>query len=207
MKVQVKTLAAADAGEIELSEAVFGKEPRLDILHRVVTWQLEKRRGTARGARERSDVQRTGKKLGNQKGGGTARHGNRAAPQFIGGGKAHGPRVRDFNPGLNKKIRTLGLATALSVKAAEGKLVILEDFTIAEAKTKSMIAILAGLGITSGLFIDGAEVNLGFRQATSNVPHIDVLPAIGANVYDILNHDTLVLTRAAVTALEARVNG
>ncbi len=144
MKVQVKTLAAADAGEIELSEAVFGKEPRLDILHRVVTWQLEKRRGTARGARERSDVQRTGKKLGNQKGGGTARHGNRAAPQFIGGGKAHGPRVRDFNPGLNKKIRTLGLATALSVKAAEGKLVILEDFTIAEAKTKSMIAILAG---------------------------------------------------------------
>jgi len=207
MKVQVKTLAAADAGEIELSEAVFGKEPRLDILHRVVTWQLEKRRGTARGARERSDVQRTGKKLGNQKGGGTARHGNRAAPQFIGGGKAHGPRVRDFNPGLNKKIRTLGLATALSVKAAEGKLIVLEDFTISEAKTKSMIVILAGLGITSGLFIDGAEVNVDFRHASANVPHIDVLPAMGANVYDILNHDTLVLTRAAVTALEARVNG
>lgn len=207
MKVQVKTLAAADAGEIELSEAVFGKEPRLDILHRVVTWQLEKRRGTARGARERSDVQRTGKKLGNQKGGGTARHGNRAAPQFIGGGKAHGPRVRDFNPGLNKKIRTLGLATALSVKAAEGKLIVLEDFTISEAKTKSMVVILAGLGITSGLFIDGAEVNVDFRHASANVPHIDVLPAMGANVYDILNHDTLVLTRAAVTALEARVNG
>ncbi|PZN93778.1 MAG: 50S ribosomal protein L4 [Alphaproteobacteria bacterium] len=207
MKVQVKTLAAADAGEIELSDAVFGKEPRLDILHRVVTWQLEKRRATARGARERSDVKRTGKKLGNQKGGGTARHGNRAAPQFIGGGKAHGPRVRDFNPGLNKKIRTLGLATALSVKAAEGKLIVLEDFTIGEAKTKAFLTVMAGLGITSGLFIDGAEVNLGFRQATSNVPHIDVLPAIGANVYDILNHDTLVLTRAAVTALEARVNG
>ncbi len=207
MKVQVKTLGAADAGEIELDEAVFGKEPRLDILHRVVTWQLEKRRGTARGARERSDVQRTGKKLGNQKGGGTARHGNRAAPQFIGGGKAHGPRVRDFNPGLNKKIRTLGLATALSVKAAEGKLIVIEDFAIADAKTKSMIAILAGLGIKSGLFIDGAEVNLGFRHASANVPNIDVLPAIGANVYDILNHDTLVLTRAAVTALEARVNG
>jgi large subunit ribosomal protein L4 len=207
MKVQVKTLAAADAGEIELSEAVFGKEPRLDILHRVVTWQLEKRRGTARGARERSDVQRTGKKLGNQKGGGSARHGNRAAPQFIGGGKAHGPRVRDFNPGLNKKIRTLGLATALSVKAAEGKLLIVEDLAITEAKTKSMVAVLAGLGIKSGLFIDGAEVNSGFRLASANVPHIDVLPAIGANVYDILNHDTLVLTRAAVTALEARVNG
>ena len=207
MKVQVKTLAAADAGEIELSEAVFGKEPRLDILHRVVTWQLEKRRATARGARERSDVKRTGKKLGNQKGGGTARHGNRAAPQFIGGGKAHGPRVRDFNPGLNKKIRTLGLATALSVKAAEGKLIVLEDFVISEAKTKAFLTVLAGLGIKSGLFIDGGAVNVDFCMATSNVPYIDVLPAIGANVYDILNHDTLVLTRAAVTALEARVNG
>ncbi len=207
MKIQVKTLAAADAGEIELSEAVFGKEPRLDILHRVVTWQLEKRRARARGARERSDVKRTGKKLGNQKGGGTARHGNRAAPQFIGGGKAHGPRVRDFNPGLNKKIRTLGLATALSVKAAEGKLIILDDLVISEAKTKAFLTIMSGLGITNGLFIDGAEVNASFRLATSNVPHIDVLPAIGANVYDILNHDTLVLTRAAVMALEARVNG
>jgi large subunit ribosomal protein L4 len=207
MKVQVKTLAAADAGEMELSENVFGKEPRLDILHRVVTWQLEKRRGTARGARERADVKRTGKKLGNQKGGGSARHGNRAAPQFIGGGKAHGPRVRDFNPGLNKKIRTLGLATALSVKAAEGKLIVVEDLAIGEAKTKAFISVMAGLGITNGLFIDGAEVNAGFRNASANVPHIDVLPAIGANVYDILNHDTLVLTRAAVTALEARVNG
>jgi large subunit ribosomal protein L4 len=207
MKVQVKTLAAADAGEIELSEAVFGMEARLDILHRVVTWQLEKRRGTARGARERSDVQRTGKKLGNQKGGGTARHGNRAAPQFIGGGKAHGPRVRDFNPGLNKKIRTLGLATALSVKAAEGKLIILEDLALTEAKTKTFISVLGGLGIVNGLFIDGGEVNHDFRLASANVPHIDVLPAVGANVYDILKHDTLVLTRAAVTALEARVNG
>jgi large subunit ribosomal protein L4 len=207
MKVQVKTLAAADAGEIELSDSVFGKEPRLDILHRVVTWQLEKRRGTARGARERSDVARTGKKLGNQKGGGTARHGNRGAPQFIGGGKAHGPRVRDFDPGLNKKIRRLGLATALSVKAAEGKLIIVEDFAISDAKTKAFIGLLGGLGITSGLFIDGAAVDTGFARASANVPHIDVLPAIGANVYDILNHDTLVLTRAAVTALEARVNG
>jgi large subunit ribosomal protein L4 len=205
MKVQVKTLAAADAGEIELNDAVFGKEPRLDILHRVVTWQLEKRRGTARKARERSEVARTGKKLGKQKGGGTARHGNRAAPQFIGGGKAHGPRVRDFNPGLNKKIRRLGLATALSVKASEGKLIIVEDLAI-EAKTKSVLGALGGLGITSGLFID-AEIAQNFALGAANVPHIDVLPAIGANVYDILNHDTLVLTRAAVSALEARVNG
>jgi large subunit ribosomal protein L4 len=207
MKIQVKTLAAADAGEIELSDDVFGKEPRLDILHRVVTWQLEKRRGTARGARERSDVARTGKKLGNQKGGGRARHGNRAAPQFIGGGKAHGPRVRDFDPGLNKKIRRLGLATALSVKAQEGKLIVVEDFAMSEARTKTFIGLLGGLGITSGLFIDAGAIDAGFRAASANVPHIDVLPAIGANVYDILNHDTLVLTRAAVQALEARVNG
>jgi large subunit ribosomal protein L4 len=205
MKVQVKTLSAVDAGEIELNEEVFGKEPRLDILHRVVTWQLEKRRGTARKARERSEVARTGKKLGKQKGGGTARHGNRAAPQFIGGGKAHGPRVRDFNPGLNKKIRRLGLATALSVKAAEGKLIIVEDLAI-EPKTKAVIGALGGLGISSGLFID-TEVNVNFALGAANVPHVDVLPVIGANVYDILNHDTLVLTRAAVSALEARVNG
>jgi large subunit ribosomal protein L4 len=205
MKVQVKTLSAGEAGEIELNDEVFGKEPRLDILHRVVTWQLEKRRGTARKARERSEVARTGKKLGKQKGGGTARHGNRAAPQFIGGGKAHGPRVRDFNPGLNKKIRRLGLATALSVKAAEGKLIIVEDLAI-EPKTKAIIGALGGLGISSGLFID-TEVNVNFALGAANVPHIDVLPVIGANVYDILNHDTLVLTRAAVSALEARVNG
>ena len=121
MKLEVKTLDNAAAGDIELSDAVFGKEPRTDILHRVVTWQLEKRRATARKARERSEVKRTGKKLGNQKGGGTARHGNRAAPQFIGGGKAHGPRVRDFDPGLNKKIRRLGLGIALSVKAGRGQ--------------------------------------------------------------------------------------
>jgi large subunit ribosomal protein L4 len=207
MKIQVKTLTAADAGELELSDAVFGKEPRLDILHRVVTWQLEKRRGTARKARERSEVARTGKKLGNQKGGGRARHGNRAAPQFIGGGKAHGPRVRDFDPSLNKKIRRLGLATALSVKAQEGKLIVVEDLNLGEAKTKAFLASMGALGITSGLFIDGAAVDVGFARASANVPHIDVLPAIGAIVYDILKHDTLVLTRAAVSALEARVNG
>ncbi|WP_303809063.1 50S ribosomal protein L4 [Sandarakinorhabdus limnophila] len=207
MKIQVKTLTAADAGELELSDAVFGKEPRLDILHRVVTWQLEKRRGTARKARERSEVARTGKKLGNQKGGGRARHGNRAAPQFIGGGKAHGPRVRDFDPSLNKKIRRLGLATALSVKAQEGKLIVVEDLNLGEAKTKAFLASMGALGITSGLFIDGAAVDVGFARASANVPHIVVLPAIGANVYDILKHDTLVLTRAAVSALEARVNG
>jgi len=207
MKVQVKTLAAADAGEIALNPEIFGLEARVDILHRVVTWQLEKRRGTARGAQERSDVKRTGKKFGKQKGGGTARHGNRAAPQFIGGGKAHGPRVRDFNPSLNKKVRALGLKTALSAKAAEGKLVVLDNLAMDEAKTKALIAHLAGLGIKSGLFIDGAAVDVNFALASRNLYKVDVLPAVGANVYDILNHDHLVLTRAAIDALEARFSG
>lgn len=207
MKLDVRTLDAAASGDIELDEAVFGKEPRVDILHRVVTWQLEKRRATARGARERSDVARTGKKLGNQKGGGVARHGNRGAPQFTGGGKAHGPRVRDFDPGLNKKIRQLGLGIALSVKAAEGKLMVVEDFALGEAKTKTLLARLAGLGVTNGLFVDGAAIDQHFGMACANLEKIDIMPAVGANVYDILNHDMLVLTRAAVAALEARVNG
>ncbi len=207
MKLDVRTLDAAASGDIELNDAVFGKEARVDILHRVVTWQLEKRRGTARGAAERSDVSRTGKKLGKQKGGGVARHGNRAAPQFTGGGKAHGPRVRDFDPGLNKKIRRLGLGIALSVKAAEGKLVVVEDFALTEAKTKTLLSQLAALGITNGLFVDGDTVDTGFAMACANLYKIDTLPAVGANVYDILNHDMLVLTRAAVAKLEARVNG
>ena len=207
MKLDVRTLDAAASGDIELNDAVFAKEARVDILHRVVTWQLEKRRATARGARERSDVARTGKKLGNQKGGGVARHGNRGAPQFIGGGKAHGPRVRDFDPGLNKKIRRLGLSIALSVKAAEGKLMVVEDFALGEAKTKTLLARLAGLGVTNGLFVDGASADHHFGMACANLEKIDIMPAVGANVYDILNHDMLVLTRAAVAALEARVNG
>lgn len=207
MKMQVKTLAAADAGEIVLNPEIFALPERADILHRVVTWQLEKRRGTARAARERSDVARTGKKFGRQKGGGTARHGNRAAPMFSGGGKAHGPRVRDFNPLLNKKVRALGLKTALSVKAAEGKLLVVDNLSLDAAKTRGLRQVLAGLGIESGLFIDGAHVDVNFALASRNLYKVDVLPAVGANVYDILNHDHLVLTRAAVESLEARFNG
>ena len=206
MRMDVKTLDAGVAGEIELNEATYGLEPRADILHRVVTWQLEKRRATARGARERSDVARTGKKLGNQKGGGTARHGNRAAPQFIGGGKAHGPRVRDFNPGMNKKVRALGLKVALSSKAREGKLVVIDNLAMAEPKTAMLKLKLAGLNLTSALFIDAA-VDVNFALASRNLHKVDVLPAVGANVYDILNHDTLVLTRAGIDALEGRFHG
>src|ERR1700754_629052 len=146
MKIKVLKLDASSAGDIELNDAVFGVEPRADILHRVVTWQLEKRRGTARGARERADVARTGKKFGRQKGGGTARHGDRRAPIFIGGGKAHGPRVRDFDPSLNKKVRALGLRMALSAKARDGQLVVMDNLDVAEGKTKTLKAQLAKLG-------------------------------------------------------------
>lgn len=208
MKVKVQTLDAKGKGDIDLDDAIFGLEPRADILHRVVTWQLEKRRGTARGARERSDVARTGKKFGRQKGGGTARHGDRRAPIFIGGGKAHGPRVRDFNPSLNKKVRTLGLKMALSAKAKDGQLIVLDGLDVAEGKTKVLVAQLAQLGFgAKALVIDGESVNNSFALASGNLYGVNVLPAIGANVYDILKHDTLVLTRAAVEKLEARLNG
>jgi large subunit ribosomal protein L4 len=208
VKVKVQTLDAKDKGDIDLNDDVFGVEPRADILHRVVTWQLEKRRGTARGARERSDVARTGKKFGKQKGGGTARHGNRRAPIFIGGGKAHGPRVRDFNPSLNKKIRALGLKMALSSKAASGQLIVMDNLTVADSKTKVLSGALAKLGFgKSALVIDGDTVELSFVYASSNLIGIHTMPAVGANVYDILKAETLVLTRAAVEKLEARFNG
>ena len=208
MKIQVLNLdGSSGTGEVELSDDVFGIAPRADILHRVVTWQLENRRGTARPARERSEVSRTGKKLGNQKGGGTARHGDRAAPIFIGGGKAHGPRKRDFNVSLNKKIRALGLRMALSSKA-QGNLVVVDTLDLTDAKTKALGLQLAKAGWgRKVLVIDGDAVNENFARAAGNLVGINVLPAIGANVYDILKHDTLVLTRAAVERLEARFHG
>jgi large subunit ribosomal protein L4 len=207
MKLQVQTLDAGTAGDIDLSDAVFGLPVRGDILARVVNWQLAKRRAPARAARERSDVNRTGKKMYNQKGTGGARHGNKAAPQFRGGGAAHGPRARTFEFSLNKKVRALGLKTALSAKQAEGKLIIIADLAMTDAKTKALKEKLGKLGALNALFIDGEVVDAGFKMAAANLPRIDVLPAIGANVYDILKHDTLVLTKAAVEKLEARFNG
>ena len=211
MKVKVQKLdgkAVSGAGaEIELSDAVFGVEPRADILHRVVTWQLESRRGTARPTRERSDVNRTGKKFGNQKGSGGARHGDRSAPIFIGGGKAHGARKRDFEPSLNKKIRALGLRMALSSKAKEG-LVVVDSLDLKDAKTKAVADAFGKNGWNGKvLVIDGDAVTEGFARAAGNLKGVNVLPAVGANVYDILNHDTLVQTKAAIEKLEARFNG
>jgi large subunit ribosomal protein L4 len=208
MKVKVQTLDSKSNGDIDLNDEIFGVEPRADILHRVVTWQLEKRRGTARAARERSEVARTGKKFGKQKGGGTARHGDRRAPIFIGGGKAHGPRVRDFNPSLNKKVRALGLRMALSSKAQSGQLVVVDNLDLSEAKTRELRSKLDGLGFgKAALVIDGDALNVGFAQASSNLGSINLMPAVGANVYDIMRHETLVLTRAAIEKLEARFNG
>jgi len=208
VKVKVLNLdGSAAKGEVELNDAVFGLEPRADILHRVVTWQLENRRGTARPTRERSEVARTGKKFGRQKGGGTARHGDRRAPVFIGGGKAHGARLRDFDVSLNKKVRALGLKMALSAKAKDG-LVVVDSLDVKDAKTKAVAAQLAKANWGKKvLVIDGDAVDAGFARASANLVGVNVLPAIGANVYDILKHDTLVLTRAAVEKLEARFNG
>ncbi len=208
MKLKVQTLDGAKAsGDVELNEAVFGVEPRADILHRVVTWQLEKRRAPASATRERSDVARTGKKFGRQKGGGTARHGDRRAPIFIGGGKAHGQRARTFGHSLNKKVRALGLKMALSAKAQGGAITVLDSLDVADGKTKALAGHLAKLNLGKTLFIDGEAINLSFAKASANLIGVDVLPAVGANVYDILRADSLVLTRAAVEALEARFNG
>ncbi|WP_205478986.1 50S ribosomal protein L4 [Sphingomonas arenae] len=208
MKVPVQTLDAQAGGDLELNDAVFGVEPRADILHRVVTWQLVNRRAPARATRERSDVARTGKKFGRQKGGGTARHGDRRAPIFIGGGKAHGARARVFSASLNKKVRQLGLKMALSSKAQAGNLIVLDSLDVPEGKTKALQERLAKLGFgKTALVIDGDALNVSFARASSNLGSINLLPAVGANVYDIMRHDTLVLTRAAVEKLEARFHG
>ncbi len=208
MKVKVQSLDAKAGGDIDLNDEIFGVEPRADILHRVVTWQLVNRRAPARAARERSEVNRTGKKFGRQKGGGTARHGDRRAPIFIGGGKAHGPRARVFSSSLTKKVRALGLKMALSAKAKDGKLLVLDNLDVKEGKTKALKAQLGKLGFgKTALVIDGDAVNVGFARASANLSDVNLMPAVGANVYDIMRHDTLVLTRAAVEKLEARFHG
>ena len=208
MKVKVQTLDTGKTGDIELKDEIFGVEPRADILHRVVTWQLINRRAPARAARERSDVARTGKKYGRQKGGGTARHGDRRAPIFIGGGKAHGPRARVFTSSLNKKVRQLGLKMALSSKVKEGNLIVLDNLDLKDGKTRELRTKLSSLGFgKTALVIDGDALNVGFARASSNLGSVNLLPAVGANVYDIMRHETLVLTRAGLEKLEDRFNG
>ena len=204
MKLTVRTLDNKEVGDIDLADEVFGLPVRGDILARVVNWQLAKRRAGTHKTKGVSEISGTTKKPYKQKGTGRARQGSLRSPQFRGGAVIFGPVMRSHEFGLQKKVRKLGLKTALSAKQAEGKLVVIDGATIAEAKTKALRAQFATLGWESVLIIDGA-VDAGFAKAARNLPKVDVLPSVGANVYDILRRDTLVLTRAAVEQLEARL--
>ena len=205
MKLDVITLTGAKAGQIELSDAVFGiDEIRGDILARCVNWQLAKRRAGTHKVQTRNENSRTGKKMYKQKGTGGARHGSRRAPQFVGGSRAFGPIVRDHGFDLPKKVRALALRHALSSKAKAGTLVVLDNDALETPKTASLRAQFAKLGLKNALIIGGPEVNTNFKLAARNIPAIDVLPNAGLNVYDVLRRDTLVLTRAAIEAIEAR---
>jgi large subunit ribosomal protein L4 len=205
MKLDVITLDATPAGSIELDDAIFGLEPRADILHRVVRWQLAKRQAGTHSTLGKSDVNYSTKKIVRQKGSGGARHGSRKAPIFRKGGTYKGPVPRSHAHDLNKKFRALGLRHALSAKAGAGELIVIDQAALAEGKTKALAQVLKGLGWRRALIIDGAEVNANFALAARNIDGIDVLPSVGANVYDILRRDTLVLTKAGVEALEARL--
>jgi large subunit ribosomal protein L4 len=205
MKIAVKTIEGGSAGEIELADGVFAVPVRKDILQRCVVWQLSRRQQGTHKAKGRAEVTATAKKMYAQKGTGRARHGNEAAPQFRGGGKAFGPVVRSHAHALPKKVRALALKHALSDKARGEKLVVLADIKMAEGKTKALAALLVKLGLNDALIIDGASVEANFAMAARNITDVDVLPVQGINVYDILRRDTLVLTKDAVQHLEARL--
>lgn len=205
MKTPVIKLDASQAGEMDLDDSVFGLEPRADILHRMVRWQLAKRQAGTHSTLGKSDVSYSTKKIYRQKGTGGARHGSRKAPIFRKGGTYKGPVPRSHAHDLTKKFRALGLRHALSAKAGAGELVVIESADMPEAKTKALAAAIRNLGWKRALIIDGAQVNANFALAARNIDGLDVLPSIGANVYDILRRDTLVLTRSAVEALEARL--
>ena len=205
MKAEVITLDAKTAGNVDLDDGIYALPERADILQRVVVWQLAKRRAGTHKVLTRGEIAGTTKRIGKQKGGGTARHGAGKVSQFRSGGRAFGPVVRSHAHGLPKKIRLLGLKTALSSKLANGKLLVIENIDLKDAKTKDLKAKLAKLGLEKVLFIDGAEVNKNFLLAAHNIPYVDALPTQGANVYDILRADKLVLTKAAVTSLMERL--
>jgi len=205
MKLDVIKLDGGKGGSIELADDIFGiEEIRGDILQRVVTWQLAKRRSGNHKVQVRNEVSRTSKKMYKQKGTGGARHGSRRAAQFVGGAKAHGPVVRSHAFDLPKKFRALALKHALSSKAKAGTLVVLDSATLKEPKTAALRGQFAGIGLTNALIIAGAEVDNNFALAARNIPNVDVLPNAGLNVYDVLRRDTLVLTKDAVDAIRAR---
>ena len=205
MKIDVITLDGGSGGSLELSDAIFGlEEIRADILQRCVTWQLAKRRAGTHKIQVRNEVSRTGKKMYKQKGTGGARHGSRRAAQFVGGAKAHGPVVRSHAFDLPKKVRALALRHALSSKAKAGALMVLDTASLAEPKTAALRGHFATIGVSNALVIAGATVDANFKLAARNIPNVDVLPDAGLNVYDVLRRHTLVLTKDAVAAIQAR---
>jgi large subunit ribosomal protein L4 len=211
MKADVTTLGASKAGTVELAEAIFGLKPRPDLIQRMIRYQLLKRRAGTHHAQDRSEVHVTGKKMYKQKGTGGARHGDKSVPQWRGGGKAFGPKPRDHAIELPKKVRALALRHALSAKQAAGEIVVLDKAESKDGKTSALRDQFAKLEWSNVLIIDGAELEVGFVRAARNLPNIDILPVQGINVYDILRRRKLVLTKAAIAALEQRfadaVNG
>ncbi len=205
MKMDVQTLAAKKSGSVDLDDGVFGLEPRKDILHRMVRYQLAKRQAGTHKVQERGEVSKTTKRIGRQKGGGTARHGNGSVSQFRGGAKAHGPRVRSHAHNLPKKFRALAMKHALSAKITAKEVIVLDEAALKTAKTADLRKSLEKLGVTNGLVVGGVALDENFAKAARNIPNLDVLPSQGANVYDILKRHTLVLTKQAVQDLEARL--
>jgi large subunit ribosomal protein L4 len=204
MELKLQSFDGKASGSVQLSDAIFGLEPRPDILQRCVTWQLAKRRAGTHKVKGRAEIWRTGKKMYRQKGTGSARHGSARVNLFRGGGRSFGPVVRSHEIGLPKKVRALALKHALSAKAKDGGIIIVDKATIEGGKTKGLLANFEKLGLKNALIIDGAAVDTGFAHAARNIPNVDVLPVQGINVYDILRRHHLVLTRAALEALEAR---
>jgi large subunit ribosomal protein L4 len=204
MELKVTTIDGKAAGSVTLPDAIFGLEPRADILHRCVNWQLAKRQRGTHDVKNRSEINRTGKKMYRQKGTGSARHGPAKVNLFRGGGRSFGPTPRSHAIGLPKKVRALALKHALSAKAKDGGIIILDKATVKDGKTKALQTSFEKLGLANALIIDGTEVEASFRLAARNIPNIDVLPVQGINVYDILRRPKLVLTKAALEALEAR---
>lgn len=204
MKIDITSIDGADGGSVELSDEIFGLEPRQDLIARMVRYQLAKRRAGTHAVKGRAEIARTGKKLYKQKGTGSARHGSARVPQFRGGGRAHGPISRSHAHALPKKVRALALRHALSAKAADGDIIVWNDATLDAAKTKLLVQRFAAIGLDNALIIGGETLEQNFSLAARNIPMIDVLPIQGINVYDILRRTKLVLTKAAVDALEQR---
>jgi large subunit ribosomal protein L4 len=204
MELKITTLDGTEAGSVQLSDDIFGLQPRPDILQRCVRWQLAKRQAGTHDVKNRSEIWRTGKKMYRQKGTGGARHGSMRSNLFRGGGRSFGPTPRSHEIGLPKKVRALALRHALSSKAKDGGIIVIEQASLDDGKTKGLKDRFGKLGWANALIIDGAEVNEKFALAARNIPNVDVLPVQGINVYDIMRREKLVLTRAAVDALEAR---